>query len=89
MAGSGVAVGHCGFLQSLQRGMERGGVVSLEGADIIRAENRDEEEELALIDKFIQRDKKGERIDRDAGGRDSDEKGNGLRKDGVEDGLGI
>ena len=69
--------------------MERSGIVTSKGADIVQSVNRNEEMELVLIDEFIERDKKGERVDVAAIGGDGDKKRDSLQEGRIEGRLGV
>jgi hypothetical protein len=60
---------HINLLQGADGGLKRGGVVSSESSDIIRAKNREKKVKLAAVEEFIEDGGKGNRVDGDAGGR--------------------
>jgi hypothetical protein len=71
-------------------GVQRSCVVAIRGADIIRAENGNENSELAAIDKKVDGGEKRSRIDGDArGGRNSEEQRDGVGKGGIKSRLRV
>lgn len=84
-----MTVWHGRLLQSLQSSVRRSGIVTSRSVDIVRSVNRNKEMKLALINKSMERDEKGERVNGDTIGGDSDKKRDRLRKGGDEGSLGV
>jgi hypothetical protein len=80
---------HGKLFQSGDSSLKRCGIVSSKGADIVRAEDRDEEMEFALVDELVDDDRERERVDRSSSRRSGNEKWNWVREDGVEGRLRV
>jgi len=69
--------------------MEGSNVVSVGSANIVRAEDRQEQTKFTLINIRLESSKEGERVDRNTGGGRGDEERNRLRKSEIESGLRV
>jgi hypothetical protein len=72
VTGNGVAKGHGRFFQGLNGGVQRRQVVTVGTANVVRAEDGDEEVEFAIIDEFVEFAEEGSGIDGDTGRQHSD-----------------
>jgi hypothetical protein len=66
VARNGVLGSHGLFLQSLDGGMQRSGVVASQSTNIIGAKNRDKKKELAALDELVDSHGKGDGVHRNA-----------------------
>jgi hypothetical protein len=90
MTGGGDAVTHSEFFETLDSGVEGGGVVAVLGTNIVGAKNGEEQAKLTLVEESGNGSREGGGIDGQASRRrGSDQEGKGVREDGIERRLGV
>ena len=80
---------HGDFLEGSDGCLKRSCVIAVESADIIGAEDRNEEQEFAAIEEFVKGSRERSRVDGDTGGRSDQEEWSWVRKDGIESWLRV